>query len=214
VGEERTDRGLACRDCGLSTVRFSSPEASGWFALFSVPTLSKQMADSLYLAVNCGSSSIKFKVYSRATQVLVAGSASNVQGDSPASFKFAYASPTSSASSSAPKLTQKKERTLDSSTSYEAVFEEILNDVTSEEVLGQGAADRITVVAHRIVHGGTAKEPVLIKHGDKGEKETLERMNEVSDFAPLHVRTSSLCFLEVFSGSCVYCDSNRTTTQC
>lgn len=42
------------------------------------------------------------------------------------------------------------------------------------------------MVAHRIVHGGAQAAPLIIKHGDKDEK--LEKMDSISDFAPLHVR--------------------------
>lgn len=137
------------------------------------------------LAVNCGSSSIKFKVYrSQTREVLVAGSASNVQGDSLAKFSFMHRKPEGDGSDA---LDQSVQRELDSSTSYQAVFEEILRDVTSSKVLGDGGKERITVIAHRIVHGGTAKQPVVIRHGAKDERETLEQMDQVSDFAPLHV---------------------------
>lgn len=136
----------------------------------------------LCLAVNCGSSSIKFKVYEASTKrVIVAGSASNVQGDSPAKYKFKYSKQGQNA------LDEQQSRELDKSTSYQDVFQDILDDVTSPNVLGDGGKQRITVVAHRIVHGGTAKEPVVIKHGDKEEQHTLDQMDRVSAFAPLHV---------------------------
>jgi acetate kinase len=114
-------------------------------------------------------------------QVVVAGSASNVQGDSPAKYKFKYRTAESN------DLKEEQSRELDKSTSYQDVFEDILNDVTSSKVLGDDGKERLTVVAHRIVHGGTAKDAVVIKHGDKGEQETLDRMDQVSAFAPLHV---------------------------
>lgn len=149
----------------------------------------------LCLAVNCGSSSIKFKLFTTSNSdpssnecVLVAGSAANVQGDSPPSFSFKHAAPSSNSFD----LTEKKERTLEQSASYEQVFDEILRDVTDDAVLGNGGKSRIKVVAHRIVHGGTSTEPIVIKHGDAEEQETLDRMDEVSDFAPLHVRTQSM----------------------
>ncbi|GAA5851639.1 hypothetical protein JCM8547_001160 [Rhodosporidiobolus lusitaniae] len=145
-------------------------------------------APSLDLAVNCGSSSIKFQLFDDKRQVVLKGSASDVQGDSPASFSFKHAPPSSfsSSSSSAPDLSETHERKLDSPGSYEEIFREILKDVTSEKVLGEGGADKIRLIAHRIVHGGTADGPVVIRHGDKEEKEVLDKMEEVSAFAPLH----------------------------
>lgn len=142
-------------------------------------------APAYFLAVNCGSSSIKFKLYqAHSQQVVLAGSASNVQGSSPAKFAFKHVRQQEQDST---ELSEEVKRELDSSTSYQDVFEEILRDVTSDEVLGEGGKDRIEVIAHRIVHGGTARDPVVIKHGDENEQETLKRMDEVSDFAPLHV---------------------------
>ncbi|GAA5871706.1 hypothetical protein JCM16303_000838 [Sporobolomyces ruberrimus] len=143
------------------------------------------------LAVNCGSSSIKFTLFTEDRQVILAGQANNVQGDSPASYSFKF-SPSFTQPSSASKsdskidLSETRDKELDAETTYEDVFEQILKDVTSKEVLGEGGKDRIKLIAHRIVHGGTADGPTVIKHGDKEEKEVLERMEEVSSFAPLH----------------------------
>ena len=147
--------------------------------------MSRNNADSDFcLAVNCGSSSIKFKVYETTSKrVVVAGSASNVQGDSPAKYKFKYSPKDQN------NLSEGVSRELDKSTTYQDVFQDILDDVTSAKVLGERGKDRIAIVAHRIVHGGTAKDPVVIKHGDKEEQHTLDRMDQISAFAPLHVST-------------------------
>ncbi|GAA6008853.1 hypothetical protein JCM10207_001747 [Rhodosporidiobolus poonsookiae] len=149
------------------------------------PTSSSR-PDSLDLAVNCGSSSIKFELRTASNQVVLKGSAANVQGDSPASYSFKRASSTSFSSNSPPDLSEETKRELDKSATYEEIFREIIKDVTSEEVLGEGGKDRIRLIAHRIVHGGTADEPILIKHDTKEEKETLDAMEAVSAFAPLH----------------------------
>jgi acetate kinase len=141
------------------------------------------------LAVNCGSSSIKFTLFNEDRQVILTGQADNVQGDSPASYSYKYAPSFNDSSSKQDSydLSEKKEQELDAKTTYEDVFEEILKDVTSEQVLGKDGKNRIKLIAHRIVHGGTADGPIVIKHGDKEEKEVLDRMEEVSSFAPLHV---------------------------
>ncbi|KAM0748827.1 acetate kinase [Meredithblackwellia eburnea MCA 4105] len=125
------------------------------------------------LAVNCGSSSIKIKVFSPDLAVVLSGSASNVQSNtSAATYKLSHG----------PGLSEKTTKTVEKETSYQEVFEEILLDV--RKVLGEQTL--IGVVAHRIVHGGKAREAIVIRHGEKGEKETLEKMDQVSDFAPLH----------------------------
>lgn len=174
----------------------------------------------LDLAVNCGSSSIKFALYHKDTRaILVSGSAANVQGDQPATYTFKHAPASSDAhegkgkgSGDGPELSESQERKLEGKTSYQDIFTEILKDVTREEVLGPEREKRIRLVAHRIVHGGTADGPIVIRHGDKDEKEVLDRMEEVSSFAPLHVRplrsvlsqTRRLTLLHV----------RRTTTPC
>lgn len=140
------------------------------------------------LAVNCGSSSIKFTLFDEDRQVILTGQADNVQGDSSASYSYKY-DPSFNQSRSQQgsySLSEKREQELDAKTTYEDVFEEILKDVTSQEVLGEHGKERIKLIAHRIVHGGTADSPIVIKHGDKEEKEVLDRMEEVSSFAPLH----------------------------
>jgi hypothetical protein len=146
--------------------------------------------DFLDLAVNSGSSSIKFQVYNSQRKTVLKGSA-NVSDDS-ASYKFTY-SPSSAFSSSSPELSEEGDGKVNAK-SYEEIFRQILGDITSEKVLGEKGVDKIRLVAHRIVHGGTADGPILIKHGDKEEKEVLEKMDEVSSFAPLHVRPPCFAF--------------------
>ncbi|GAA5893283.1 hypothetical protein JCM6882_007994 [Rhodosporidiobolus microsporus] len=167
-------------------------------------------SDLLDLAVNCGSSSIKFQLFNSSRAVVLKGSASNVQGDSPASYSFKHASPNAlSSAQGEPKLEEEVEKELDKAASYEEIFEEILKDVTSEKVLGDKGKERIRLVAHRIVHGGTADEPILIKHGDKEEQEVLDKMDEVSSFAPLHNHHAMLivrhCLSSLPSATSVLC---------
>lgn len=152
------------------------------------------------LAVNCGSSSIKFQLYDDSLAVVIAGSASNVQGSAPARFTV----------KSGDGLKQKTDRTLEKDTPYEAVFDEILKEVRR---LMEGRGE-IGIVAHRIVHGGTATDPIVIHHGDADEQkvtqvafggllgqadhirlsQALDTMDAVSDFAPLqYVVSDYLC---------------------
>lgn len=108
------------------------------------------------LAVNCGSSSIKFQLYDPSLVVVVAGSATNVQGSAPAQFSLKHGA----------RLAQRTDRTLERDTPYAAVFDEILKEVRAM-LNGQG---EIGIVAHRIVHGGTATDPIVIRHGDVDEQ--------------------------------------------
>ncbi|GAA6032455.1 hypothetical protein JCM8097_008186 [Rhodosporidiobolus ruineniae] len=165
--------------------------------------------DQLDLCVNCGSSSIKFEVFNCQRQVVLKGSAANVQGDSPASYSFKHADLTSSSASSSADLSNDFSKELDKAASYEDIFREILKDVTSEKVLGSKKGDRIRLVAHRIVHGGTTDGPILIHHGDKEEKEVLDKMEEVSAFAPLHNHHAMLivreCLTQLPQATSVLC---------
>ncbi|GAA5929461.1 uncharacterized protein JCM15063_004156 [Sporobolomyces koalae] len=138
------------------------------------------------LAVNCGSSSIKFTLFNEARAVILTGQANDVQGDSPASYSYQFSPAFAQSSSESLDLSEERSKKLDANTTYEDVFQEILKDVTAREVLGEDGKQRIKLIAHRIVHGGTADGPIVIRHGDKEEKEVLDRMEQVSSFAPLH----------------------------
>lgn len=61
------------------------------------------------------------------------------------------------------------------------VYEQILSLVRSNLKEGE-----ITLVAHRIVHGGDETAPIPIRHENREEASILARMDAVSAFAPLH----------------------------
>ena len=89
------------------------------------------------LALNCGSSSLKFKLFSNANlSVLSSGGASNV-GSSNATLKISG------------KETRKD---LDNE-SHHSIFELILKEL--------GAEHDIQTVTHRIVHGGAQTKPSM-----------------------------------------------------
>lgn len=170
------------------------------------------MTSSFALAVNCGSSSIKFQLYKKSDnspnfdEVVAAGGASSLGSDSPVGLKL---KPTTSG--------KETKEELKAGMSHEEVFSHILEKVTSDDLLGEGGKERVAIIAHRIVHGGTEREPVVIKHGKEGEEYALSRMEAVSDFAPLHnhhamlvvracldelpTATSVLCFDTLFHSS-------------
>ena len=64
------------------------------------------------------------------------------------------------------------------------VFERIINHLESSSPEHQGR-HAISIVAHRVVHGGTQTDPMIIY---KGHEEGLELLDKLSEFAPLHVR--------------------------
>ncbi|KAK4705701.1 acetate kinase, partial [Phenoliferia sp. Uapishka_3] len=185
-GERRTGRHRVAFEhthpalCTCSVLLIKTSQRRKWLLLQLQTTKPRRsvgfqstcaLADSYALAVNCGSSSIKFQLYDPSLTVVIAGSASNVQGSSPAKFSVKHGKD----------LGQKTDRTLEKDTPYEEVFSEILKEV---KALLEGK--HLGIVAHRIVHGGTATAPVVIHHGDAEEQSTLDQMDEVSDFAPLH----------------------------
>ncbi|KAH7105202.1 acetate kinase [Auriculariales sp. MPI-PUGE-AT-0066] len=132
-------------------------------------------AQQLLLAVNCGSSSIKFKLFALDTlKVLISGSASNVAvSGSRATIKLV---------THADQEHQHKEEE-EEGMEYDAVFERIIEQLEQSSELSQRDRHAIRIVAHRVVHGGAQTEPVVIY---KGHEEGLEMLDKLSEFAPLH----------------------------
>ena len=54
------------------------------------------------------------------------------------------------------------------------------------EIDKHAKASEITLVAHRVVHGGAHTEPIVIR-GSHTDDAVLEEMDRISAFAPLHV---------------------------
>lgn len=52
------------------------------------------------------------------------------------------------------------------------------------------AKDDLKVITHRVVHGSTHTDPVVITNE---HKDGLREMDKLSEFAPLHVRPSPPC---------------------
>ncbi|KAG8878999.1 hypothetical protein FRB98_005881 [Tulasnella sp. 332] len=142
------------------------------------------------LAVNCGSSSIKFKLFTiPQLDTLISGQASSVA---------------SRGSKPSIKLTVHHEggrddhenEEEDENMPYEDVFERIIVLVEEkatrlEQFEKFKADDVIKAVSHRVVHGGTETEPMLIS---QEHQEGLQKLDDLSDFAPLHI----LCFDTLF----------------
>ncbi|CAE6451142.1 unnamed protein product [Rhizoctonia solani] len=146
------------------------------------------MSTEMLLAVNCGSSSIKFKLYSLSDlDVLISGTASNVEvkGANPSIKYTVY----EQGKDDDEKVSEEEKKGMP----YEDVFERVIALVegSSSKHFAQATGskskprvrDLVKVVAHRVVHGGTAAEPMAIW---PGREEGLEQMDALSAFAPLH----------------------------
>ena len=108
------------------------------------------MSNQFGLAVNCGSSSIKFQLYKISSDnhftVTAAGAASNLGSTDGVALKINYAK-----SSNSDELSEEKKEELDKGLSHEEAFAKILKVVTSDEVLGEGGNEQVKVIAHRLV---------------------------------------------------------------
>ncbi|KEP53944.1 acetate kinase [Rhizoctonia solani 123E] len=146
------------------------------------------MSTEMLLAVNCGSSSIKFKLYTLSDlDVLISGTASNVEvkGEKPSIKYTVY----ESGKDDDEKVSEEEKEGMP----YEDVFERVItliegssskHFVKSEDSNSKPRVrDLVKVVAHRVVHGGTEAEPMAIW---PGHEQGLEEMDALSAFAPLH----------------------------
>ncbi|KAG8707744.1 hypothetical protein FRC11_007188 [Ceratobasidium sp. 423] len=163
------------------------------------------MSTEMLLAVNCGSSSIKFKLYTLSSlDVLISGKASNVEvkGEKP-SIKYAVYG---SGKDDGEKVSEEEKEGMP----YEDVFERViaLIEGSSSKHFVQTSSnskprvrDLVKVVGHRIVHGGTEAEPMAIW---PGHEQGLEQMDALNAFAPLHnpfaIQVVRFCLKHIPSG--------------
>jgi acetate kinase len=112
------------------------------------------MSNQFGLAVNCGSSSIKFQLYQitdgRQFTVTAAGAASNLGSKEGVELKLKHSNGAKS-----DELTEEKKESLDQGLSHEEAFAKILKLVTSDEVLGEGGKEQVKVIAHRYANQAT-----------------------------------------------------------
>ncbi|CAE6469012.1 unnamed protein product [Rhizoctonia solani] len=146
------------------------------------------MSTEMLLAVNCGSSSIKFKLCTLSDlDVLISGTASNVEvkGEKPSIKYIVY----ESGKDDDEKVSEEEKEGMP----YEDVFERVITLIEGSSskhfIQTEGSKskprvrDLVKVVAHRVVHGGTEAEPMAIW---PGHEQGLEEMDALSAFAPLH----------------------------
>ena len=142
------------------------------------------MSPKLILAVNAGSSSLKLSLFTLLNRnslnanhesilLLVTSSLSNI-GTPYANISYSLASSSH----------QKRHMNLPTSISdHRAAFEHFLQALFADQDFISSGYERhnITHVCHRVVHGGDFADSVIM------EKHTYERLEVLSDLAPLYV---------------------------
>ncbi|EJU02060.1 acetate and butyrate kinase [Dacryopinax primogenitus] len=142
--------------------------------------------NKLILAVNCGSSSIKFKLYTASSlRSIFSGSASNVEqkGLKPV-IKYTVLH-----NEHGHEEEEKHQEEEDEHMPYELVFERIITLLEESQLKHFAGEDHerprdlIRLVAHRVVHGGTQSEPMVLW---PGHEEGIDLLDKLAEFAPLH----------------------------
>lgn len=140
------------------------------------------MAKPVILAVNAGSSSIKYSVYemtsSDSIQLIAAASISGLTAP-PSKFTYTLYDSTSG------NETEKSNATEVDASNHQDAFTYFIDFLSN----GKGRKSekqvldlkRISVVCHRIVHGGPEPKPLIITESE------LDHLDELSDLAPLYV---------------------------
>ena len=144
------------------------------------------MPNPIILAVNAGSSSIKYSVYEKTSPTTVALIANaSVSGLTAPPSQFSYSLYNSSSSTE-----KESSKTGNVGVSnHEDAFAYFIDFLTSgkgrksqERVLD---LKRVSVVCHRVVHGGPEPKPLVITDDE------LHHLDELSDLAPLYVPPDS-----------------------
>lgn len=152
-----------------TTVQYSNNNNPNRYALTMT---SSHTNPQIILSINAGSSSVKVSVYSgcpgqEPTQLATA----SVAGLTSPPAKLSYTCRT----------TNIRDRELDSVSSQEDAFDEILRYLEGDSELKEvSSRDEIAAVCHRVVHGGEYQEHRVIT------AETFHHIQELSDLAPLH----------------------------
>lgn len=139
------------------------------------------MVNPIILSVNAGSSSIKYSIYEKTSpeEVILIVNAS-ISGLTAPPSKFSYALYDLSS-----KQIEKSSDNHVNASSHEDAFKHFIEFLKS----GNGRQSRtqvldlkrVSVVCHRIVHGGPEPKPLIIT------KDRLRHLDTLSDLAPLYV---------------------------
>jgi len=114
------------------------------------------------LALNCGSSSFKFKLFEIPSLSVAASGQASAIGTEKAALKI-----------------NDDKHELEKTESHHEIFQDVIKGL--HKVIGDQI--RITTITHRIVHGANEKQPMVIT---KDHQEGLKLMDQLSSFAPLH----------------------------
>ena len=140
------------------------------------------MANPVILAINAGSSSIKYSVYEKTPSgsvQLIAGA--SISGFTAPPTKFAYSLYDASSGKEIESATANDVDATNHGEGFQFFLDFLASGKgrkTGEKVLG---LDRIGVVCHRIVHGGAEPFPLIITEDE------LHHLDNLSDLAPLYV---------------------------
>jgi acetate kinase len=147
------------------------------------------MANPVILSINAGSSSIKYSVYEKASSnsvKLIANASISGLTAPPSQFSYTLYDPSSS------QETEKSKANEVNASNHEDAFRYFIDFLTcgkgrkfEKQVLD---LNRVSVVCHRIVHGGPEPKPLIIT------EEELHHLDALSDLAPLY--TLSLVVLK------------------
>jgi len=139
------------------------------------------MVNPVILSVNAGSSSIKYSVYektsSNSVRLIANASVSGLTAP-PSQFSYSLYDPSTS------KETEKSKSSEVKVSNHEEAFKYFVDFLTS----GKGRKQekqvldlkQISVVCHRIVHGGPEPKPLIISEDE------LHHLDALSDLAPLY----------------------------
>lgn len=147
------------------------------------------MSNPVILAVNAGSSSIKYSLYEKSSSdsisILLNASISGLTAP-PSQFTYALYDPskaTASDDTDSQEIDSSKSGDIDVS-NHEDAFKYFIDFLKTGKGRKKrdGVIDlkRISVVCHRIVHGGPEPKPLIIT------EEELHHLDELSDLAPLY----------------------------
>jgi acetate kinase len=140
------------------------------------------MDKPVILAVNAGSSSVKISIYekdgNKSVRQIAEAQVSGLTAP-PAQFKYTLNDPSSGKETESSKASDVKV------SNHEEAFKYFIDFITT----GKGRKTektvldlkRVTVVCHRIVHGGREPKPLIITN------EELHHLDDLSDLAPLYI---------------------------
>ena len=132
------------------------------------------------LSLNCGSSSLKSTLFSYPDlRELASVSASSIGSDS-ATLKYKSTVNASASASTSGSGSSSGSRSVKGEAHAE-IFEDVLSELEHRGTILR--KEDVVIVTHRIVHGGTFDKPVTVT---RDHQEALQRLEELSAFAPLH----------------------------